>query len=92
MASANCQNAATESAIRGPFITSICVIAVEKAILLFRTCEEKIKVESKKKMAAFGKKEAGMLKAFVAACKANPSLIHQPELEFFKEYITSLGG
>ena len=33
-----------------------------------------------------------LLKVFVEACKANPSLLHTPELEFFKDYLQSLGA
>ena len=43
-------------------------------------------------MASMGANELGLLKAFVAGCKSNPSLLHQPELDFFKDYIESLGG
>lgn len=32
------------------------------------------------------------LKAFVAICKQQPEILHQPELEFFKKFIESLGG
>ena len=43
-------------------------------------------------MASLGEQELGLLKAFVAGCKSNPSLLHQPELDFFKDYLESLGG
>ena len=31
-------------------------------------------------------------KVFVQACQMNPSLLHEPKLAFFKEYLLSLGA
>ena len=41
---------------------------------------------------SMGPNELGLLKAFVEGCKANPGLLHAPELSFFKDYIEGLGG
>lgn len=41
---------------------------------------------------SMGPNELGLLKAFVEGCKANPGLLHAPELGFFKDYIEGLGG
>ncbi|XP_063585093.1 piggyBac transposable element-derived protein 4-like [Penaeus indicus] len=32
------------------------------------------------------------LQSFISACKQNPSILHVPQLSFFKEYLTSLGA
>lgn len=41
-------------------------------------------------MATLDPQKVSELKAFVTMCQKNPSLIHQPELSFFKEYLQSL--
>ena len=33
-----------------------------------------------------------LLKQFVDQCKANPALLHHPKLEFYREYLSSLGA
>ena len=40
----------------------------------------------------FPDKQITELRAFVTLLKAQPSVLHQPELQFLKEYIESLGG
>lgn len=40
----------------------------------------------------FPEKQLTELRAFVTILKAQPSMLHQPELQFFKEYVESLGG
>merc|ERR1711962_338853 len=42
--------------------------------------------------AMFQKDQLDLLKQFVLACEANPAILHTPELSFFKDWITSLGG
>jgi len=43
-------------------------------------------------MSFLSKEKLNELKAFVTACKNNPSLLHHPDLTFFKEYLESLGA
>lgn len=40
----------------------------------------------------FGKEALEKLKQFIDVCKANPDILILPDLNFFKEYIESLGG
>jgi len=40
----------------------------------------------------YSKEQLGLLKEFVILCKASPSVLHVPELSFFKNWIESLGG
>ena len=37
-------------------------------------------------------KSIQQLKVFTQACKANPAILHDPSLAFFKEYIETLGA
>lgn len=37
-------------------------------------------------------KQLTELRAFITLLKSQPSMLHQPELLFFKEFIESLGG
>lgn len=43
-------------------------------------------------MAPINKEQLAQLKQFVDLCKENPALLYMPELNFFKEYIESLGA
>jgi len=36
--------------------------------------------------------EVTLLKRFVALCKADPDMLHKPEMAFYKEYLQSLGA
>ena len=40
----------------------------------------------------FPEKQLTELRAFVTLIKSQPEILHQPELEFFKSYIESIGG
>lgn len=40
----------------------------------------------------FPDKQLTELRAFVTLLKSQPSVLHQPELLFFKEFVESLGG
>ena len=37
-------------------------------------------------------KQLTELRAFITLLKSQPSILHQPDLLFFKEYVESLGG
>jgi suppressor of tumorigenicity protein 13 len=43
-------------------------------------------------MAKIPPQHVSQLKVFTDLLKADPSLLHSPELSFFKDYIESLGG
>merc|ERR1712013_408763 len=47
---------------------------------------------SESRVIMFQKEQLALLKQFVMACKANPAMLHTPELAFFKEWIISIGG
>lgn len=38
------------------------------------------------------KEQVAQLKAFIELLRLNPAILHTPELQFFKDYIESLGG
>lgn len=38
------------------------------------------------------KEELTLLKSFIQLCQKNPALLHTPELDFFRDFIKSLGG
>jgi len=40
----------------------------------------------------FQKEQLELLKQFVSACKANPSILHVPDLKFFKDWLLALGA
>lgn len=40
----------------------------------------------------FNTEQLSQLKAFVQVCQAMPQLLHHPSLDFFKDFIVSLGG
>jgi len=40
----------------------------------------------------FRKDQLDLLKQFVTACKANPTILHSPEISFFKEWLLSLNA
>merc|ERR1719450_662716 len=40
----------------------------------------------------FKKEQLDLLKQFVLTCKANPSILHTPDLKFFKDWLVCLGA
>merc|ERR1712188_176038 len=46
----------------------------------------------KYKAVMFQKEQLDLLRQFVLTCKANASILHTPELSFFKEWLLSLGA
>merc|ERR1711937_653997 len=40
----------------------------------------------------FNKEQLTLLKQFVSLCKANPTVLHTPDLLFFKQWLESLGA
>ncbi|KOB63483.1 Hsc70-interacting protein 1 [Operophtera brumata] len=40
----------------------------------------------------FSAEQLVQLKAFISACQAEPALLHHPKLEFFKDFLLSMGA
>jgi suppressor of tumorigenicity protein 13 len=58
---------------------------------LFEIFGQKRNIQSKMSC-PFGKESLDKLKQFVDVCAANPDLLSSPDLNFFREFIESLGG